>query len=315
MSVKPTLLLVDDEERILRSLAMLFRQQYELRVTTDPMQALQIASQQHVDVVISDQKMPQMRGAELLRRIRAVSPNTMRLLLTGYSELDAILASVNEGEIFRFINKPWNAQELRDTVAQATRLAQALQQAAPAARAADSELQITTGVRTLRETEDILVIDDDAEVVRAIREIVGPAQTVHWATSQEQALELLSSQRVGVVVSELLLGREHIATMLKVLKADYPEVVTVVMTPFQDTTVLIGLINQGQVYRFLPKPVRRGPLGMNLASALRQHRALKNSSALRATQAVEALQQPEELGVASRVRGLLSRLRGRPETN
>lgn len=104
----------------------LFRPHYRLHATTDPQEALAIVAREPVHVVVSDQRMPLMRGAELLRRIKETSPSTMRLLLTGYSELDAVLASVNEGEIFRFINKPWDASELRSTVQQAAAIAQTL---------------------------------------------------------------------------------------------------------------------------------------------------------------------------------------------
>ncbi|GAC1635480.1 MAG: hypothetical protein NVS9B10_31330 [Nevskia sp.] len=142
-------------------------------------------------------------------------------------------------------------------------------------------------------------------------ELVGPGQPVHWARSLEQAFALLEQQPIGVIVSELSVGRESLTAALKLLKAQHPEVVTIVMTPFQDAGVLIGLINQGQVYRLLPKPLRRGPLGMNLSSAMRHHRALRRAPQLRERHAVETLRQPDELTVAARVRGFLGRLRGR----
>jgi DNA-binding NtrC family response regulator len=291
---------VDDEERILRSLAMLFRGRYSLRATTDPNEALAVVGRETVHVVVSDQRMPLMRGAELLRQVRERSPHTMRILLTGYSEMDAVVASVNEGEIFRFVSKPWDGRELTQTVEQAAHIAGELF-AAPAPAP-----QEAVGTRPA-----ILIIDDDAEVVRAVQDIVGPLQPLHWARSLEQALELLQSQDIGVIISELFVARESIAAFLKVLKAQHPEVVTIVMTPFQDTGALISLINQGQVYRFMPKPVRRGALGMSIASALKHHRALVTAPRLRAAHAVEPVRQPEEMGLASRVMGLLGRLRGR----
>ena len=312
---KPSLLLVDDEERILRSLAMLFRGQYALQSTTDAHEALAIVGRGRVDVIVSDQKMPVMRGADLLREVKERSPNTMRILLTGYSELDAIVASVNEGEIFRYVNKPWDAAELRSTVDQAAQIAAALF-AAPAA-----EPTPVTAVRAVTAAEmvpaspalaeGILVIDDDAEVFQSVQQIVGPSQPVYWAHNLEQAFDHLERYAVGVIVSELVVQRESLTAALKLLKAQHPEVVTIVMTPFQDTGVLINLINQGQIYRLLPKPVRPGPLGMNIASALRHHRVLKSSPQQRERHVVEKIKQPEELSVASRVLGFLGRLRGR----
>jgi serine/threonine-protein kinase len=308
---KPTLVLVDDEERILRSLAMLFRPNYNLLTTTDARVALDHVRGQRVHVIVSDQRMPVMRGADLLREVKEASPNTMRLLLTGYSELEAVVASVNEGEVFRFINKPWDANELKQTVQQAAEIALNLFSSAPTVGAPVTTFTDTGSFVAPEPTEGLLVIDDDAEVVRVVQEIVGPAQPVYWASSLDQAFALLAEHDIGVVVSELFVRREPIALALKMLKAQHPEVVSIVMTPFQDTSVLIGLINQGQVYRFLPKPIRRGPLGMNIASALRHHRVLKAAPSLRAVHRVEQTQPGEDSSVANRVMGFLGRLRNR----
>lgn len=315
MTAKPTLLLIDDEERILRSLAMLFRGDYLLHATTDPHQALAIVEREPVHVIVSDQRMPVMRGAELLRQVKEKSPNTMRLLLTGYSELEAVVASVNEGEIFRFINKPWDAAELRDTVRQAADIARALMAAGPVAPPQPLLTETGSFVVPIAPPagEYLMVIDDDAEVVRAVQEIVGPSLAVLWAQSLDRAMELLEQHEISLIISELVVRHESVTPLLKLLKAQHPEVVTIVLTPFQDVSVFIGLINQGQVYRLLPKPVRRGPLGMNIGSALRHHRALRDAPKLRAAYQVEKIRQPEELssGVAARVMGLLSRIRGR----
>ena len=302
---KPTLLLVDDEERILRSLAMLFRQHYRLLVTTDPREALETVRRERVHVIVSDQRMPIMRGADLLRNVRAVSPNTMRILLTGYSELEAIVASVNEGEIFRFINKPWDANELRATVKQAAAISSALYASAPLG------MQLRPEAPVAAMSLPFLVIDDDISVVQAVRELLGPLHEVLWAQSMDHALELLSAVDVSVIVSELTVGRQSMTPLLKVLKSQHPQVVTLVMTPFQDTSVFIGLINQGQVFRFLPKPIRRNLLTMSLDAALKRHTAMVAAPGLRAAHAVEPLRQAEEVSMGSRIAGFLSRLRSR----
>lgn len=316
----PGLLLVDDEERILRSLSMLFRGQYQLYMTTDPREALPLVEKHRIHVVVSDQRMPQMRGADLLREVRARSPNSMRILLTGYSELDAVVASVNEGEIFRFVQKPWDANELRDTVRQACGISQALYNAG--AFAPPAPLMTETGsfvapaalAAVAPDAEVVLVIDDDEAIYNTVREIIGSSQPVIWANSLDRAMALLGQHAVGLVVSELVVGGESVTAMLKMLKAQHPEVVTIVLTPFEDVGVFIGLINQGQVYRLLPKPVRRGAFSMSLASALRHHRTLLTAPGLRAAHKVEPLRAPEELSVAGRVMGFLSRIRTRAAT-
>lgn len=305
---KPRLLLVDDEERILRSLSMLFRGRYELMVTTDCGAALRAVASSRVHVVVSDQRMPQMRGAELLRQVRERSPQTMRILLTGYSELDAVVASVNEGEIFRFVTKPWDAAELSNTVRQAAEIAGSLFAAdAPAPQPA---------VAAPDAAEAVLVIDDDAEVYESVVHTLGglpgaPAPQAIWARSIDEALAALERHPVGVVVSEMAVRGENLGSLLKPLKAQRPEIVTIVLTPFDDVSAFIGLINQAQVYRLLPKPLRRGAFGMSLASALRHHRQLRGAPVLRHAHAVELSRERADTGLANRIAGLMSRLRGK----
>src|SRR6218665_2737 len=123
MQIKPKILLVDDEERILRSLGLLLRMQYQVFATSDGHEALAILKREKIHVLISDQRMPIMTGSELLKHAREISPDTVRILLTGYADAEAALEAVNEGEIFRYINKPWGPKELRDTIAQAAEIA------------------------------------------------------------------------------------------------------------------------------------------------------------------------------------------------
>lgn len=299
---KPKLLLIDDEERILRSLSMLFRTQYEVIATTDPGVALRTVASSRVHVIVSDQRMPQMRGAELLREVRARSPYTMRVLLTGYSELDAVMASVNEGEIFRFVTKPWDAAELRDTVRRAADIARALFDAAATA-------PLTTAVSDSGvERPAILVIDDDAGVAQTVRELGEGVDTV-WASTLDAALAALERHVIGVVVAEMRVGGQSTTALLKLLKAQHPEIVSIVLTSFADTGQFVDLINQAQVYRLLPKPLRRGAFGMSLAGALRQHGLLRTRPALRAAHQVEALREADSGGIASRIVGFLARLR------
>ena len=111
MSDLPTILFVDDEERILRSLRMLFRGKAEMLCTTRGQEAIDWVRNRTVHVVVSDQRMPGMTGVEILREVARYSPRTMRILLTGYADMDAVTASVNEGEIFRFRRKALGRRE------------------------------------------------------------------------------------------------------------------------------------------------------------------------------------------------------------
>jgi DNA-binding NtrC family response regulator len=291
-------LLVDDEERILRSLSLLLRPRYRVLATTDPQQALGWVASQPVHVAISDQRMPHMSGAALLREVKRSSPNTMRILLTGYAELEAVVESVNEGEIFRYVSKPWDAAQLRATVDQAAAIAASLWAAGDTAPAAQAS--------------GVLVIDEDARTRALVRASLPEPVPCYEARDFEEAFAWLEREDIGVIVSELMVGGHNGAATLKLLKARRAELVTVVLTTFRDFSVLVGLINQGQIFRLLPKPVRPGPLSMSLAAALRHHRLLRASAAQRARHAVEPVYlAPEAAGLSERLWGLLERLRGR----
>lgn len=118
-SYKPTILLVDDEESILNSLRRLLRgQPYDVLLATSGAQALDIMAKQPVDLVMSDARMPNMDGATLLAHIHQRHPAALRILLTGYADLTMIVKAINEGQIDRYISKPWHDEELLLTLRQ-----------------------------------------------------------------------------------------------------------------------------------------------------------------------------------------------------
>jgi FixJ family two-component response regulator len=117
-----TLLLVDDEENVIASLKRLFRREgYRLLVALSAAEGLQRLAESNVDVIVSDQRMPGMTGVEFLRRAKELYPDTVRLVLSGYTDLQSIIDAVNEGSIYKFLTKPWDDDRLRAHVAEAFR--------------------------------------------------------------------------------------------------------------------------------------------------------------------------------------------------
>ena len=113
-------LLVDDEESILSSLFRLFRKDdYEIFRATSGAEGLKIAGENDISIIISDYRMPGMTGVEFLSQVKDVVPDAIRIMLTGYADLEASIAAINRGEGYRFITKPWSDEDLKMTVAQA----------------------------------------------------------------------------------------------------------------------------------------------------------------------------------------------------
>jgi response regulator RpfG family c-di-GMP phosphodiesterase len=115
---KYTILLVDDEEYILRVLQRVLGEEkrFEIITATSGQEALEKIPRHGIDMVISDQRMPGMSGIELLTQIKQLYPDSIRILLSGFTDIDALIGAINEGEVCRFISKPWDNEELKKII-------------------------------------------------------------------------------------------------------------------------------------------------------------------------------------------------------
>ncbi|MBA5635601.1 EAL domain-containing protein [Duganella sp. LX20W] len=115
-----TLLLLDDEPNVLAALNRLLRRDgYTILRANTADEAFALLASHDVQVVVSDQRMPGMQGTEFLRRVKQLYPGTVRIILSGYTELESVLSAINSGEIYRFYTKPWNDTEMRDNIREA----------------------------------------------------------------------------------------------------------------------------------------------------------------------------------------------------
>ncbi|HEX4857628.1 MAG TPA: response regulator [Usitatibacteraceae bacterium] len=278
---KGRVLCVDDEPNILRSLFWLLRKDFDVMTAPGGVEALALVRQNDFDVIISDQRMPGMTGVEFLREAARIAPRAMRILLTGYSDLQAVMRSVNESEVYRFINKPWHINELPQLVQDATSIARADAVPAPAVHAPRAEAA-TAG------RSKILVVDDDSVVLDMARDAVPDAEVIH-ARDLASAVEVFSATDLSVIVADTRVKGADTTRLLKLVKNQMPETVTVVATDSVDAGEIIALINQGQIYRYLPKPIKAGFMKLVLASALQKHRQLRQNPENQRRHRVEAM--------------------------
>ncbi len=111
------MLVVDDEPNILTALRRLFRKDpLDLIAASTAEEALETIKKYKIHVLLTDNKMPGMDGTELVRKVKEISPDTIRIMVSGQSDMEAVLSAVNDGEIFRFIQKPWSDIDLKITV-------------------------------------------------------------------------------------------------------------------------------------------------------------------------------------------------------
>jgi response regulator RpfG family c-di-GMP phosphodiesterase len=116
---KITILYVDDEENNLFSFKAAFRIKYQVYTAISGNEALKTLEDNPVHMIITDQRMPHMTGVELLEKVIDRFPDPMRILLTGYADVSAIVDAVNKGKIFHYLTKPWNEDEIELTITRA----------------------------------------------------------------------------------------------------------------------------------------------------------------------------------------------------
>jgi len=117
---KIDLVIVDDEKNVLNSLRRLFRNEaFEVFLTTDHTEAMEVLARNPVKVVMSDQKMTKITGIELLRSVKEKYPEVVNILFTGYADLKMATEAINKGEVYKFINKPWDDEDLKSAVKEA----------------------------------------------------------------------------------------------------------------------------------------------------------------------------------------------------
>ena len=110
------ILIVDDEESIRSALRRVLRRDYKLSFAPSAKEALQLLRSERPDVIISDHLMPEMTGLEFLKRCRLLYPTIGRVVLTGQAEMTMVISAINEGNVFRFLTKPWDEDELKLTL-------------------------------------------------------------------------------------------------------------------------------------------------------------------------------------------------------
>lgn len=407
---KARVLFVDDEKRVLNSMRGLFRRDFELFLTTEGQDAIDITQQNEIDVIVADQRMPGMNGVQVLEQVKQKSPGTIRILLTGYADLDAIEGSINVGEVFRFLSKPCPPKLLRETLRLAIDAAQATAAAAqaparvtptaappqpapsrpasppqasppqagpldaandatqptvasrpapqavsssapppverrqsnppdiftepPAPQPASAEYDeeydstadtqqnlalpesalttIPTGIEDTQRnpvlthpasappqpTEIVMSGETSTEIHRldpgsgvyskapeigvavfttnaAFAEetlrAISPGRNTFLATTLVKVVEVLDTHHTGVLITDFTSDVALLQSMTGTLKQHLPELVTIVISESRDTSDMINLINYGQIFRYVAKPVDAERLREHVAAAVVKH--------------------------------------------
>lgn len=203
-----TVLYVDDEVQNLVSFNAAFRRTYKVLIAESGFKALEILANNTVCVIITDQRMPKMSGTELLEQVRNMYPSIIRMVITGYSDVEAIIGAINKGQVFRYIIKPWDENELRITL--------------------DNALQLFAAEQNYRELFNELqqkVIERTAEIEQQKEEISAQRDSLELLNQelkkQKESIELTNKNITASITYALriqqaiLPGKSFIASLIK----------------------------------------------------------------------------------------------------
>jgi response regulator RpfG family c-di-GMP phosphodiesterase len=118
-SAKHTLLVVDDEADVCDSVHDLLRREFRVLKAKSAAEGYKLMESNEVHIIMTDQRMPQVSGVEMLSKVRQGHPTAVRMLFTGYADFDSIISAINQGHIFQFLKKPWQPEELEAAVREA----------------------------------------------------------------------------------------------------------------------------------------------------------------------------------------------------
>jgi len=244
---RPSLLFVDDEPRVLNSIRAVFKSGYDLTISSSGLDALALLRKRPFDVIVCDQRMPGMTGVEFFRRARKLTPGSVRILLSGYTDTDALLSAVNDVEVHRFLKKPWDNAMLRKVVAQAVDIRRAMRAQGPAALPAEPALP-------RQAKQGLLVVDPRQRLYPQVHaEFSGRYQVVS-CRSLVACLDLLRTGGFPVLVCALDVRNDSDLVFLMALKQEHPEVMVITLCEESDGRYLSELINRVGIFRFLREP-------------------------------------------------------------
>lgn len=259
------ILLVDDEPLVLSSMRDLLEVDYVVHTAENGQKALEILSKFPIKVLISDERMPQMRGHQLLKRAKQQSPNTIRILLTGYADLESVMNSVNAGEIFRYLNKPCRNDALLNVVRLGVQIYDRLSSLKPTATATAQKDDAKIDLNAPK--YDALFVGFTPDEIARLQLRLSKHFTIRAARTVADALKLIGEVPPAVIVSELKLDDYEGLDFLQAVLAENPQLIIIVLTETVDVSLITQAVNELNVFRYLPKSATQEDLERALMDA------------------------------------------------
>lgn len=306
---KTQVLLLHSEQSTLDALGAGFSvsDKYAVHFATSGSEALNTLGETPIHVLVSAQELPGMSGLEALREAKKRSPDTVGILLAGSDRDDGLEALVGDKEVFQIMRGAVSADALLNIIESATKQVRMIalsESANDTAANVDHAAPESTGEHIVMETAengstiisdgtgrmpalkperiqvspgaggrevDILVLSKDEDFLKTVQDSSRGMHNVHHAHTASQAQEIVRNHKVGVLVTDAAIAGSKVQVLTQALRRDAPRLVAVVAGRRDDGELLMDLINQGQVYRFLLKPVSPGRARLAIEASVKRH--------------------------------------------
>lgn len=299
------ILLVDDDPNVLGALRRELQDDYAIEAFDDPHEALQRCREFRFDLAIVDYRMPVMNGVEFLRQFVKLQPDAVPMMLSGEADFGAMIGTINEAHIYRFVGKPWDSAELAATLAEGLahrgqllenrRLAEACRKQKP-----------WVGARDPDKLYQVLVVDDEANILSALARdltmrggyadlqtaLISQADpefpalhrdlrfNVVTITSPLQALERARQAAYDVVISDYLMPEMDGLSFLEAFRKIQPDAARILLSGHADKEVLVRAINSSKIYGYIGKPWHEYTLRTIVTQAIAHHELLRENRRL-----------------------------------
>lgn len=304
------ILLVDDEQNVLKALKRELEDRYEIETFSNPAEALRRCGEVDFDLVISDYQMPEMNGIEFLKQFGKLQPDASRLILSGQADSGVLTNAINETHIYRFIDKPWDRAELAGTLAQALNYRKALLENRRLTKPERESTKLVNNTLVPDRRYQILILDDEPNILNAEARDLTSHSTfqdlqmvllheanpnlpknhmdfrfdVYTTTSPSQALGYAARIPVDVVIVDYLMPEMNGIEFLKIFRELQPEASRIMLSGYTDKHIMTEAINRLEIFSFISKPWRDYELRSAVTQAimfqnlLQENRKLKQDS-------------------------------------
>jgi response regulator RpfG family c-di-GMP phosphodiesterase len=285
---KLKLMVVDDEPDNLEILYRTFQRDFQVFKAHSGHTALEILEQEgEMAVIISDQRMPLMNGTEFLSRTVDHFPDTMRILLTGYTDVEDLVDAINSGKVFKYITKPWNPENVKAVVLQAADTYRVLKRRINELRRllvlnaliSPGKISNSDIVETSSETSKrlkLMVVDDEPDNLDLLYRTFRREFRVFKADSARTALEILEQQgEMAVIISDQRIPEMKGTEFFRIAAERFPDTMRMLLTGYTDVEDLVDAVNSGHVFKYITKPWNPETINVIVQQAADTYRVLK----------------------------------------